>query len=269
MSYRRLSLKLFLFFVGVLIVNISWSEAQAQDRQRSGPGFGGRPGFGRGGGFGRGLDKSTLIRSEQVQKELVMTPQQKEKIEAATGSIQEELRGLRSGLRDLSGEERDQRMAELRSLQQELNLKATKQIEDVLSHEQAERLDQIMLQFWGARALSEADMVQKLELSEKQQDQIRVIFEKQGEAQREMFQGDSRENRRKLFAQMREMQAKTKSQALAVLTEQQDSEFKRLKGAAFEVDRASLFGGSRGGRGGFGGRPGGGDEPRVRPPSEP
>ena len=158
MSYRRLSLKLSLFFVGVLIVNISWSEPQAQDRQRSGPGFG------RGGGFGRGLDKSTLIRSEQVQKELVVTPQQKEKIEAATGSIQEELRGLRSGLRDLSGEERDQRMAELRSLQQELNLKATKQIEDVLSHEQAERLDQIMLQFRGSRALTEADMVQKLEL---------------------------------------------------------------------------------------------------------
>ena len=270
MSYRRFSPKLFVLFMGILIVNASWSTAQ--DLQR-GRGFGGRPGFGRGGGFGRGLDKSRLIRSEQVQKELGITPQQKERIDAATGSMQEELRGLRSGLRDLSGEERDQRMAELRSLQQELNLKASKQIEGVLSREQAERLDQIMLQLRGARALIETDMVQKLELSEDQGNEIRDIFKEQEEAQREMFQGASREDRRELFAQMREMRAKGESQAFAVLTQQQDSEFKRLKGAAFEVDRASLFGG-RGGFGGFGGGRGGGrrgreNEPRVRPPSEP
>ncbi len=262
MSYRGLSSKLFVLFMGVLIVNVSWSEAQAQDRQRSG----------RGGGFGRGLDKSTLIRSEQVQKELGITPQQKEKIDAATGSGQEELRELRSRLRDLSGEERDQRMAELRGLQQELNLKATKQIEGVLSGEQTERLDQIMLQLRGARALIETDMVQKLKLSEKQGDQIRAIFEEQREALREMFQGASREDRRELFAKVQEMRTKGESKAFAVLTQQQDSEFKRLKGEAFEVDRASLFGG-RGGFGGFGGGRGGGrrggNEPRVRPPSEP
>lgn len=268
MSYRHLSLKLLVLFV-VLIVSASWSEANAQDRQRSGRGFGGRPGFGRGGGFGRGLDKLTLIRSEQVQKELGITPHQKEKIEVATGSIQEELRGLRSGLRDLFGEKRDQRMAELWSLAQELNLKATKQIEDVLSQQQAERLGQIMLQLRGARTLLEMDLVQKLELSAKQQNKIRGIFEEQGEAQREMFQGASREDRRELFAQIQEMRAKGESQALAVLTQQQDSEFNRLKGEVFEVDRARLFGGSRGGRGGFGGWRRGGNEPRIRPPLEP
>ena len=267
MSYRRLSSKLFVLFMGILIGNASWSEAQPQDGERSGRGFGRR------GGFGRGLDKSTLIRSEQVQKELGVTPEQKEKIDAATESGQDELQELRSGLRDLSGEERDQRMAELRGLQQELNLKAAKRIEGVLSAQQSERLDQIMLQLRGARALIEPDMVEKLKLSADQGDQIRVIFEGQQAAQREMFQGASREDRRELFAQMQEMRAKGESKALAVLTQQQDSEFKQLKGEVFEVDRASLFGG-RGGFGGFGGGRGGGrrggqNEPRVRPPSEP
>ena len=144
---------------------------------------------------------------------------------------------------------------------------ATKQIEGVLSGEQTERLDQIMLQLRGARALSETDMVEKLKLSEKQGDQIRAIFKEQEEAQRERFQGASRDDRRELFAQMREMRAKGESKAFAVLTQQQDSEFKRLKGEAFEVDRASLFGGFGGGRGG--GRRGREREPRVRPPSEP
>ena len=269
MSYRRLSSRLLVLSVGILIVSASWAEAQAQDRQGSGRGFGGRPGFGRGGGFGRGLNESTLIRSEQVQKELGITPQQKEKIDAATGSVQEGLSELRSGLRDLSGEERDQRMTELRSLQQELNLKATKQIEGVLDKEQAERLAQIMLQLRGARALIETDMVEKLKLSEDQGDQIRAVFKAQEEAQREMFQGASREDRRELFSRMREMRVEGETQAFAVLTEQQGSEFERLKGAAFEVDRASLFGG-RGGFGGGrgGGRRGGEREPRVRPPLE-
>ena len=268
MSYRRLSSRLLVLSVGILIVSASWAEAQAQDRQGSGRGFGGRPGFGR--GFGRGLNESTLIRSEQVQKELGITPQQKENIDAATGSVQEGLSELRSSLRDLSGEERDQRMAELRSLQQELNLKATKQIEGVLNKEQAERLAQIMLQLRGARALIETDIVEKLKLSEDQGDQIRAVFKAQEEAQREMFQGTSREDRRELFSRMREMRTKGESQAFAVLTEQQGSEFERLKGAAFEVDRASLFGG-RGGFGGGrgGGRRGGEREPRVRPPLEP
>ena len=250
MSYRRLSSRLLVLSVGILLVSASWAEVLAQDRQGSGRGFGGRPGFGR--GFGRGLNESTLIRSEQVQKELGITPQQKEKIDAATGSVQEGLSELRSSLRDLSGEERDQRMAELRSLQQELNLKATKQIEGVLNKEQAERLAQIMLQLRGARALIETDIVEKLKLSEDQGDQIRAVFKAQEEAQREMFQGASREDRRELFSRMREMRTKGESQAFAVLTEQQGSEFERLKGAAFEVDRASLFGG-RGGFGGFGG----------------
>ena len=274
MTYLRLPTVFILF----LLLAMSWSEAQ--DRQRPfGRGLGGGLGSGRGGGFGRGLDKLTLVRSDQVQEDIGTTAKQKQKIDLAVEVMNKKLGDLRSGFRDLSREERAQRIAEVRALRRELNQKATEMIATFLSEQQNQRIDQILLQQRGARALVDKDLQDKLEISGNQGDRISTIFQEQDEAMREMFQGVSRDDQRQLFSQVRDMRTEAEAQALGVLTKQQSGKFKQLMGEPFELDRRSLFGGFGGGRGGFGegrgrgfgggrGRRGAQEEPRVRPPAE-
>ena len=68
--------------------------------------------------------------------------------------------------------------------------------------------------------------------------------------------------------------AKSTEAVMAVLTEDQKKTIEELKGAKFELDMRSLFGGGRGGPPGGGGRPRGGDGGQggggrgTRPPAE-
>ncbi len=226
----------------------------AQDRQRS-------LGGGRSGSFGEfgPMDTITLIRSQQVQEELDVTEPQKQKIQGAVEEVRKEMRGLMVGLPELSGPEREKKFAEIRKKREKMNSRATKVIRAVLNVDQVRRLDEIALQVSGVRALVEEDVASKLEMSDRQQETIKKIFGAQEKKVRELFQTMSnlpREERGQLFAQMREMH-----NVLEVLTQEQRSVFDKFKGARFEIDRRSLFGGF--------GRLGGEGKARVRPPAEP
>lgn len=245
----------------VLVAGMSGSNAQERQRPFRGGGPGGFGGFGS-------IDAITLMRSEQIQTELKITEPQKEKIQEAVEAMGEQMRGLMAGLRELSSQEREGRFTEIRRERAKLNKVATKAIEAALSEDQVRRLDQIVLQVRGVRALVGDDLASKLEMSDQQRETIRKIFVEQEKNVRELFQSASnlpREERLQLVAKMREMQAGIESRTLEVLTHQQQTAFDKLKGAKFALDRRSLFGG-------FGGnprRPGGQGETRVRPPSEP
>ena len=253
--------KLVLLSIALLGAGAWWSNAQ--DRQRpSGGGHSG--GFGR---FGR-VDTITLIGSKQVEEELKVTQQQKEKISKAVEAVRSEMRRLTAGLRELPHQEREVKLARIREKREQLNSEARKEIETALSDDQVERLGQISLQMRGVRALADDDLSRKLEMSNDQQNIIKAVLGEQEKRQRELFQNMSnlpRGERGQLFAKIREMRTESESRALAVLTQEQQSAFNELKGAKFEIDRRSLFGGF----GGSSGRRGAESETRVRPPAEP
>ncbi len=252
-----------LVVLSIVVCLATLSGTHAQDRQR--PSRGGRAGgFG---GFGR-IDTMRLIRSQQVQEELKVTESQKEKIQGAEEEVRREMRDLTAGLRELSGPEREKKIAEIRQERTKMNSRARKVIKAVLNADQVRRLDEINLQLRGVRALVEEDVAGKLEISDQQQETIKKIFGEQEKKARELFQTMSnlrREERGQLFARRREMQTATESNTLEVLTQEQRSAFDKLKGARFDIDHRSLFGGFGGGSG----RPGGEGEARVRPPAEP
>ncbi len=265
-----LSMKLNRLMAGVLAAGLATllvGSLQAQGRPggQGGPGGpggfrGGQGGFrgGFGGGFpgGGGGNSMSLLRIEEVQTELEISPAQKEAIE----KLAEQGRGERpdfGNFREMSEEERQQAFEKMRKQAEERAEEMKLQLEEVLLPQQLERLEQISLQIRGVQALDDPEVADKLGLSEDQKTKLAEARQAQGEKMRErmreMFQGGGAGGPggdiREAMGKMREEMEK---EILSVLTSTQQSKFEEMKGEKFEMPENA----GRGGRGGFGG-PGG------------
>lgn len=261
--------------VALLFVAASWGVAQDRDSGRRGRE--GRGGRGFRGGFGmRGStrgDKASLLRSDQVLKELKVSDEQKGKFEGILADYRDQGRELFSGLRDIDRDEREKAMAELRKKQDALRKKTEKKLDSLLTKEQVTRLDEIVLQQKGVRGLIDAPVAAALKLSEEQVGKIKAVFKTQEDEQRKLFEGargrggGGRGGFREIGEKMEKVRKDTETNTLAVLTKDQKEKFAALKGAAFKLDRERR---GRGGRGGFdrGGRGGRGGGERRRPPPD-
>jgi Spy/CpxP family protein refolding chaperone len=258
------------FAVALLAAPLMAQEGgRGQGRARGQPrGF---TGMGR---MGMGTGKAMLLRSEQVQKELKISEEQKTKITEVVTAHQKKSSGEFAKLRDVSREERREKMTAVR---EKLTKELDKQLKEVLKKEQFKRLEEISVQQRGTRALTQKDMVAALKLSEEQVEKINGVFQAQGEKMRELFQElrNRQGERGSMREAMEKLRKETDANAIAVLTDEQKKKYESLKGKPFELDRASLYPrrGDRGARGGRGGgeggdrpqrprrRPGGGDNP--------
>ena len=226
-------------------------------------GKGGGRGFGAGMGgfFGGGIDKPTLLRMEQVQKELKVTDEQKTKIDAVLTASRERMRGQMpsGGLRDLPQEEREKKMAEFRDARKKANEETEKELAKVLTADQSTRLDEITLQQRGAEGLKDEKVAKKLDLTK---DQLTKIDEALawGQAEQRKLMGEGRGQGknvdREAFKQNQEKRDKIRkdmeAKALEALSKDQKEKFEKMKGKAFELDRSAIFRGGRGGAGGKG-----------------
>jgi Spy/CpxP family protein refolding chaperone len=212
---------------------------------------------GRGGGFGGGMGGGGvgfLIGSEQVQKELKMTDDQVAKVR----DIQREAfagfgggAGGRGGNNNLSDEERQKQRDEFRARAEETNKKYLA----VLDADQTTRIKQIQLWVAGTPGLANnEDASKELKLTDDQKAALKTISEESQKKSREMFAGGGRgaseEERTKRREQMTALQKDTEAECQAVLTDEQKSQFAKMRGPKFEFDPAAAFGGGRGGRGG-------------------
>lgn len=225
-------------------------------------GFQGRGGFGGGGfgGRGGGGDMTmSLLRMEEVQTELEISPQQKEAIE----KMAEQARGERpdfGSIRDMDEDERQAFFEKMRKQGEERVAQMKEQLEEVLLPQQMARLEEIGLQVRGMQALEDKEVAAKLKITEAQKEELADVREKlqeeMREKMREVFQGGGGGDIRETFGKMREDMEK---KVLAVLTSDQQKQFEEMKGEPFEMPERSTrgFGGrGPGGPGGFGGRGG-------------
>lgn len=223
----------------------------------------GAPGRGFGGMFGvGGMDKARLLSSDQVRKEVKITEEQAQKIQEILTAYREESRGLFSGMRDLSPEEREKARAEVTKKRAELLKKVDGKLAAVLEKSQTKRLNEILLQQQGVDGLTSEYAVTGLKLSKEQVGKIKAAIEARDQETRKMM-ADMRGSRagggdRSGFAQIREkmqeVRKKAEANVLAALTEEQKKGLEKLKGEKFELQRGPM----RGSRGGpEGGAPGG------------
>lgn len=191
------------------------------------------------GGFrgGRGSLLS-LLRLEQVQKELKLDAAQTDKVKAIVEKVGEEMRDQFAKLRDIT--DREQRQAKMDELTSESDRKVREQLRDVLKEEQTTRLYQIRTQVRPVvDSLKSRRLVSSLELTDDQQKKVAEIRKEMLTKQSDLF-GSMREasddQRRESAQKIRQIRSDADAQALGVLTAKQKESFESMKGEKFELE---------------------------------
>jgi Spy/CpxP family protein refolding chaperone len=200
--------------VGVLVLVLGAAAMTAAPAWAQRGGGGGRGGPGGGGPM-------FLLTQKSVQDELKLAPDQVEKIKELAQKQQEAF----AGLRDLSQEERQAKMREMR----QANDKA---LAEVLKPEQMKRLRQINLQQMGAMALGNAETAKTLGLTDEQKEKIKAIGDDARKEMQELRQsgGDPDDVRKKT----EEIRKSSGEKMMAVLTDEQKAKWKELAGEPFK-----------------------------------
>jgi hypothetical protein len=258
-----------------LIVGSAQAQGQQppqQGRQRGGFGGGGFGGGGFGGGFGGrgGMGGGGLLmyaNIEAVQKEIEALDEQVADIKKLQGEQQAQFQAqIQSApqvdFQSLSDEERTKMMTEFRERAEKQTKETNAKLEEILLPNQVKRIKEIMLQQQGIRALNNPEVVAELEITADQTKQLEDLNTENGEAMRKLFtEAGANADREAMGVKMRELNQANEEKLLAVLTDDQKSEFETMKGEKFEMPEGAFgrggFGGGRGGRGGPGGAPGG------------
>jgi Spy/CpxP family protein refolding chaperone len=203
----------------------------------------GRRGREGGGRFGGPPTGAALLTLKEVQAELKLTDEQKEKVEKINEQMRQDMRDAFGG-----GGGREK--------MQEIVKSTTQKVDEVLDDGQRKRLTGIMIQVNGASAVADPNVAKELNITDDQKSKLEKIRDEAREGMRELFSPDlSREEREKKMTEYRD---DINKKVLAVLSSDQQAQLESMKGEKVEVDLSQLR------RGGPGGPGGGGDRPRGR-----
>ena len=150
-----------------------------------------------------------LLGMANVQKEVGLADQQRQKLKAISDKYQAAMRQLMEPLRDLPPQEQEQRMEAVRDKSFQQMEMFRKQAEAVLTPQQVEALKKIDFQLRAPALLSDSGVVEKLGLSARQQEKVRQV-------QDEMTQ------------KMQQIQRETAGKYLGVLTPEQQAKLRHI-----------------------------------------
>lgn len=185
-----------------------------------------QPEGGRGMGMGGMVSKAMLLRQDAVQTELGITAEQKAKFLAAVGERVRDAAAGAGGFRDMSPEERQQRMEERRAQMTEEDGK----IAGILTDAQKTRLEQIRVQALGAGALMDPTIAEQLGITDDQRSEFRSMMQEMRDEARSGGAGGG--------SWREAMTAK----AMEILTADQKAKLDALRGPAFDVSSLQLRG---------------------------
>ena len=173
-----------------------------------------------------------LIGMSEVRKELSLTEEQNRQLRQVMLDHQARAGELFRGIQNLSPDERFKRMAQFHQ-------EGNRRLRGILTDRQTERLDQLILQRAGIRALARPDVQDDMKLSADQRERVRETFENE----RSSFPGAmgsfrpreqlTAEERNKIREKFSEVRRSTDAKLHAILTDGQREHFQRLQGAPF------------------------------------
>jgi len=250
-----------MFLVPAAVVLMAGS-AESQMGGAGGFGGGGGGGYVSGGGPGSIL---RLITYPEVQRELRLEDQQKQRIEQVLGNLQAQERKLLEEPRDLPGPERGRAMDERMKRLEKENDKARKEIVGILTSDQAARLNQVSLQNRGAEMLFDREIVKALGITKAQQNRLEAMRREVQEKERDLMmkipslppekRGEAIPPAIRKIGQIQDEVAQRMLED--VLTARQKGKLKDLQGEKLELAPRYVPRGG-GGSGGFGGSSAGG-----------
>jgi Spy/CpxP family protein refolding chaperone len=208
-----------------------------------GPLLGGGPPGGPGGFFGGG-GIAGILQMPEVQKEIELSDDQKAELGKLRTEIRDQIRNQMqdsfNGMRDLSEEERQARVDQIRTQMDAIRKDVEGKLQKVLLPNQFDRLKQIDLQSRiqreGAGALTSGELADQLGLTD---------------AQREQLQQKSEDVQKDLQAKIRQARIDARNQLLDVLTPEQRAKLDALMGTQFDLPEPNFNpnGGQPGNRG--------------------
>jgi len=180
-----------MFTIAVLGLVVAMTVAAgAQPGGRGGAGGRGggtRGGFGGFGGGGGVPALSSLVRIEEVQKEIEMSEDQVKEYEAARQDVSDDIRALERPDRESDEKTRDAYSAKITKIQKSLD----REIEDVLLPHQSDRLWELYVQQNKSNALDHEVIAKKLEITAEQKKKLAKVSAdmatKRTEMMRELF----------------------------------------------------------------------------------
>jgi hypothetical protein len=179
-----------------------------------------------------------LLWLERVQNELKLSQEQTARGKDVSKHIQEKYGKEIAKLKDLTGQERSDKAAELRK---KMASDADKELAAILKPEQVRRLKQISLQFLGVRAFADAGVQKALKLSGEQKEQMETIGQESGEEIRTLLADARGSNYTEVTKKIMSLRKDAMQKALAVLSDDQKRSWKRLTGKSFELGLEELF----------------------------
>lgn len=196
---------------------------------------------------GRGANPLQLLRNPKVQDELKLDEDQKTE---ATEAIQELSKSRRGLYKNLQGLQPKDRQKKVREFNKKFQQDSAKKAKDILEPKQYARLQEIVVQLQGIRALQNPDVEKKLKISDEQKKKIADIQTSLPQKRQQILQGLRANGNRIDFKKYREKVQKLNKEieknTLEVLTKEQREQFDKMKGKKFELGRGRL-GGIRGG----------------------
>jgi hypothetical protein len=173
-----------------------------------------------------------LLQLPNVQTELKLSGQQIEKINEITRTVREKHKGDFDRLRDLGGEERRQREADLTKAVSQETMKA---LQDVLEPGQARRVEQIHLQQQGLRAFGDPKVEKALRLTDDQKKRLKIIAEDTAKEARMLFSPRAQNTFQQALRKVEEVRRAAIEKAIALLTDEQKKVWRELIGEPFQI----------------------------------
>lgn len=116
-----------------------------------------------------------LLGMEQIQKGLNLTQEQKDQIAQLSQGYNQQSQQELQALSELAPEERQQKLVEAQQRAVKRIETLRQNLEGVLTDKQREELDQISFQMAVPTALNNPQVIERLQISEKQQEQLQQV----------------------------------------------------------------------------------------------
>lgn len=186
----------------------------------------------RGGGGMRGgfMNKYMLLNMKDVQTDMKLSDDQVAKLKTLSDQQREDMRSAMENAR-ASGD-----MSSMGEARKKINDEYKPKYDAVLNAEQMTRLDQLFLQFRKGQALSDADLQQKLGMTEDQKGQVETLFKQQQDANRALFEKVRNQEMTQddAFAAFRKNNDILSDQLMKILTPDQQAKLTAMEGAPFQ-----------------------------------
>ncbi len=206
----------------ILALIVSFSSIMSAQQSRAVKGLAQNPGTG-----------FPLLRLPNVQKELKLSADQKQKIEIKAQEVNDL---IPESAPDSTAPVSEEEQRKLQAKQEDLQVRA---VVTILADSQLKQLQQLMLQLRGPALLLHKEIAAELELTEAQQKTIRDIVRKSAEERSALLKSSTisemtAEHRRKLKISAQAHRKITEVNILAVFNEAQKKQWKEILGDPFQ-----------------------------------